>query len=380
MRPSIFLDYNSTTPVDPQVLDAMIPWFSDRPGNAASAHFAGRQASFAVDKARSSVAQMLGVRDSEIIWTSGATESNNTILRGFDHPDEARRRILVGATEHKAVLDAADYLTTTGWAVDLVPVDSNGEVDAEGYRELLADDVALVSLMYANNETGVVHEIRELAAEAHGVGALFHSDCAQAPGRIPLDLAQLGVDFASFSAHKMYGPKGVGCMYVSRNVELNPLMHGGGHERGMRSGTTNVPGVVGFGLAAELISEHGEQEASALGTLRDALTERLQNRIENVQVAGEHRNRLPNTLCIRFTGADAEAVMANAPDLAISSGSACSALVPAASHVLRAMGISERDAFEYLRFSVGRMTTDDEIAQAVDSVIVAVERVRKLAA
>jgi cysteine desulfurase len=380
MRPSIFLDYNSTTPVDPQVLDAMIPWFSDRPGNAASAHFAGRQASFAVDKARSSVAQMLGVRDSEIIWTSGATESNNTILRGFDHPDEARRRILVGATEHKAVLDAADYLTTTGWAVDLVPVDSNGEVDAEGYRELLADDVALVSLMYANNETGVVHEIRELAAEAHGVGALFHSDCAQAPGRIPLDLAQLGVDFASFSAHKMYGPKGVGCMYVSRNVELNPLMHGGGHERGMRSGTTNVPGVVGFGLAAELISGHGEQEASALGTLRDALTERLQNRIENVQVAGEHRNRLPNTLCIRFTGADAEAVMANAPDLAISSGSACSALVPAASHVLRAMGISERDAFEYLRFSVGRMTTDDEIAQAVDSVIVAVERVRKLAA
>jgi|LakMenEpi03Aug12_release.lakeMendotaPanAssembly.Ray.scaffolds.fasta_scaffold83138_3 cysteine desulfurase len=380
MRPSIFLDYNSTTPVDPQVLDAMIPWFSDRPGNAASAHFAGRQASFAVDKARSSVAQMLGVRDSEIIWTSGATESNNTILRGFDHPDEARRRILVGATEHKAVLDAADYLTTTGWAVDLVPVDSNGEVDAEGYRELLADDVALVSLMYANNETGVVHEIRELAAEAHGVGALFHSDCAQAPGRIPLDLAQLGVDFASFSAHKMYGPKGVGCMYVSRNVELNPLMYGGGHERGMRSGTTNVPGVVGFGLAAELISEHGEQESSALGALRDALTERLQNRIENVQVAGEHRNRLPNTLCIRFTGADAEAVMANAPDLAISSGSACSALVPAASHVLRAMGISERDAFEYLRFSVGRMTTDDEIAQAVDSVIVAVERVRKLAA
>jgi cysteine desulfurase len=380
MRPSIFLDYNSTTPVDPQVLDAMIPWFSDRPGNAASAHFAGRQASFAVDKARSSVAQMLGVRDSEIIWTSGATESNNTILRGFDHPDEARRRILVGATEHKAVLDAADYLTTTGWAVDLVPVDSNGEVDAEGYRELLADDVALVSLMYANNETGVVHEIRELAAEAHGVGALFHSDCAQAPGRIPLDIAQLGVDFASFSAHKMYGPKGVGCMYVSRNVELNPLMRGGGHERGMRSGTTNVPGVVGFGLAAELISEHGEQEASALGTLRDALTERLQNRIEDVQVAGEHRNRLPNTLCIRFTGADAEAVMANAPDLAISSGSACSALVPAASHVLRAMGISERDAFEYLRFSVGRMTTDDEIAQAVDSVIVAVERVRKLAA
>ena len=380
MRPSIFLDYNSTTPVDPQVLDAMIPWFSDRPGNAASAHFAGRQASFAVDKARSSVAQMLGVRDSEIIWTSGATESNNTILRGFDHPDEARRRILVGATEHKAVLDAADYLTTTGWAVDLVPVDSNGEVDAEGYRELLADDVALVSLMYANNETGVVHEIRELAAEAHGVGALFHSDCAQAPGRIPLDIAQLGVDFASFSAHKMYGPKGVGCMYVSRNVELNPLMYGGGHERGMRSGTTNVPGVVGFGLAAELISEHGEQESSALGALRDALTERLQNRIEDVQVAGEHRNRLPNTLCIRFTGADAEAVMANAPDLAISSGSACSALVPAASHVLRAMGISERDAFEYLRFSVGRMTTDDEIAQAVDSVIVAVERVRKLAA
>jgi cysteine desulfurase len=380
MKPSIFLDYNSTTPVDPRVLDAMIPWFSERPGNAASAHFAGRQASFAVDKARSSVAQMLGVRESEIIWTSGATESNNTILRGFEHPDASRRRILVGATEHKAILDTADYLASTGWVVDLVPVDSNGEVNAERYRALLADDVALVSLMCANNETGVVHGIEALAAEAHGVGALFHSDCAQAPGRIPLDLSQLGIDFASFSAHKMYGPKGVGCMYVSRNMELNPLMHGGGHERGMRSGTTNVPGVVGFGLAAELISEHGEKEASALGALRDALTEQLQNRIEDVQVAGEHRNRLTNTLCIRFTGADAEAVMANAPDLAISSGSACSSLVPAASHVLRAMGISERDAFEYLRFSVGRMTTEDEVSQAVDSTIYAVKRVRELAA
>jgi len=323
---------------------------------------------------------MFGVREGEIIWTSGATESNNTILRGFQHPDVSRRRILVGATEHKAVLDTAGYLATTGWSVDLVPVDSDGEVDVERYRELLADDVALVSLMFANNETGVVHGIQALAAEAHGVGALFHSDCAQAPGRLPFDLAQLGVDFASFSAHKMYGPKGVGCMYVSRNVELNPLMHGGGHERGMRSGTTNVPGVVGFGLAAELISEHGEQEALALGALRDALTERLQNRIEDVQVAGEHRNRLPNTLCIRFTGADAEAVMANAPDLAISSGSACSSLVPAASHVLRAMGISERDAFEYLRFSVGRMTTEDEVSQAVDSTIYAVKRVRELAA
>jgi cysteine desulfurase len=380
MKSSIFLDYNSTTPVDSRVLDAMIPWFSDRPGNAASAHYAGRQASFAVDQARSSVAQMLGVRESEIIWTSGATESNNTILRGFDHPDVARRRILVGATEHKAVLDAADYLTTTGWAVDLVPVDSNGEVDAERYSELLADDVALVSFMYANNETGVVHRIQELAEEAHGVGALFHSDCAQAPGRIPFDLAQLGVDFASFSAHKMYGPKGVGCMYVRRNAELNPLMHGGGHERGMRSGTTNVPGVVGFGMAAELISELVEEEASTLGSLRDALTQQLQNQIEDVQVAGEHANRLPNTLCIRFIGADAEAVIANAPDLAISSGSACSALVPAASHVLRAMGISERDAFEYLRFSVGRMTTDDEVSQAVESTIGAVKRIRELAA
>jgi len=380
MKPSIFLDYNSTTPVDPRVLDAMIPWFSERPGNAASAHFAGRQASFAVDKARSSVAQMLGVRESEIIWTSGATESNNTILRGFEHPDASRRRILVGATEHKAILDTADYLASTGWVVDLVPVDSNGEVNAERYRALLADDVALVSLMCANNETGVVHGIEALVAEAHGVGALFHSDCAQAPGRIPLDLSQLGIDFASFSAHKMYGPKGVGCMYVSRNMELNPLMHGGGHERGMRSGTTNVPGVVGFGLAAELISEHGEKEAPALGALRDALTEQLQNRIEDVQVVGEHTDRLPNTLCIRFIGADAEAVIANAPDLAISSGSACSALVPAASHVLRAMGIPESDAFEYLRFSVGRMTTEDEISRALDSTIGAVKRIRELAA
>ena len=380
MKQAIFLDYNSTTPVDPRVLESMIPWFSDRPGNAASAHSSGRQAAFAVDQARASVARMLGVRASEIIWTSGATESNNTVLRGFDHPDASRRRVLVGATEHKAILDTADYLKTLGWMVDLIPVDSHGQVDAERYSELLADDVALVSLMYANNETGVIHSIQDLAAKAHEVGALFHSDCAQAPGRIPVDLVQLGVDFASFSAHKLYGPKGVGCMYVSRRAELKPLIHGGGHERGMRSGTTNVPGVIGFGIAADLASEGLQSDAETLGSMRNDLSQQLFEQIKDVQVVGEDVNRLPNTLCIRFVGADAEAVMANASDLAISSGSACSALIPTASHVLRAMDVSERDAFEFLRFSVGRMTTKEEIDQAVDSCVGAVERVRKLAA
>lgn len=380
MKPTIFLDHNSTTPVDARVLEAMTPWFSDRPGNAASAHSSGRQAAFAVDQARSSVARMLGVRESEIIWTSGATESNNTILFGFEHPEPSRRRILVGATEHKAVLDTADHLKTFGWVVDLVPVNPHGEVDMERYREMLATDVALVSLMCANNETGVIYSTRALADEAHEVGALFHSDCAQAPGRIPVDLVQMGVDYASFSAHKMYGPKGVGCMYVSRHAELRPLMHGGGHERGMRSGTTNVPGVVGFGLAAELVSESLEEDAATMRALRDALTEQFVKKIGDLQILGDEVSRLPNTLCIRFVGADAEAVMANASDLAISSGSACSALIPAASHVLRAMGISERDGFEFLRFSVGRTTTEEEISQAIDSTVDAVERVRKLAA
>ncbi|CAM8620828.1 NifS Cysteine sulfinate desulfinase/cysteine desulfurase and related enzymes [Acidimicrobiia bacterium] len=323
---------------------------------------------------------MLGVRESEIIWTSGATESNNTILFGFEHPEPSRRRILVGATEHKAVLDTADHLKTFGWVVDLVPVNPHGEVDMERYREMLATDVALVSLMCANNETGVIYSTRALADEAHEVGALFHSDCAQAPGRIPVDLVQMGVDYASFSAHKMYGPKGVGCMYVSRHAELRPLMHGGGHERGMRSGTTNVPGVVGFGLAAELVSESLEEDAATMRALRDALTEQFVKKIGDLQILGDEVSRLPNTLCIRFVGADAEAVMANASDLAISSGSACSALIPAASHVLRAMGISERDGFEFLRFSVGRTTTEEEISQAIDSTVDAVERVRKLAA
>lgn len=378
MTNQIFLDYNSTTPVDPSVLDEMIPWFTAQPGNAASAHVSGRIAAVAVEAARDSVAHLLGVRSSEVVWTSGATESNNTVIRGLERLKSTRDRLLVGATEHKAVLETAMHLREFGWIVDVIPVDRRGLIDIEVFRSLLGEDVALVSVMIANNETGVVNPVEKLVELAHDVGALFHSDCAQAPGRISLDLGGLNVDFASISAHKMYGPKGVGCLYVNRRTDIEPLLLGGGHERGLRSGTTNVPGVVGFGAAARIVEESLQEESKRLEMLSDMLLSEFENRVDEMEVVGNRQSALPNTLCIRFHGADAEAVVANSPSVAFSSGSACSSLIPSSSHVLRAMGMSEDEAFECVRFSVGRMTTASEIEEAAEHVAAAVERVRSL--
>jgi len=377
----VYLDYNATTPMAEEVLEEMLPWMTDRFWNAASIHQGGRQASWAVDQARESIADLLGVRPGSICFTSGATEANNLAIKGaMLAAGPSRTRILVGATEHKAVLDPAHAMESTGVEVVVIPVDASGLIDEEALAAALDESVALVSIMLANNETGVIAPIERLTHAAHEVGALFHTDATQAVGKIPVDLESLGVDMASFSAHKVYGPKGIGALYVARDVELVPLLHGGGHERGLRSGTMNVPGIVGFARAAQLSTTSMLVEYERQSELIADLVDGLRLHIGGVELVGAGSSRLPNTANIRFEGVDGEALLANAPLLGVSSGSACTSMTPSPSHVLLAMGYANDEAEQCLRFSVGRPTRGDEIDQAVAMAAAAVERIRSLEA
>jgi len=372
----IYLDYNATTALDQEVLDEMLPWMTEKFWNAASAHAGGRQASQAVEKARESIAASIGALPREIVFTSGATEADNAALKGaFESAPQGRNRVIVGATEHKAVLDTAEWLADRGADVTAAPVSRSGLIDEDALDEMLDETVALVSIMSANNETGVIAPIARLAEAAHEVGALFHADATQTVGKVPVDLESLGVDLASFSAHKLYGPKGVGALYVRRGVDLDPLLHGGGHERGLRSGTLNVPGIVGFGRATELASIVMSEESTRQSDLTRRLVEGL-GKLPNVTLIASESERLPNTANLRFGGVDGEAVMANAPNLLVSSGSACTSMAPEPSHVLCAMGLSAEEAQECLRFSLGRPTTPSDIDQAIEMIVHSVERVR----
>lgn len=377
----IYLDYNSTTPVDKGVIAEMLPFFSGKFANAASAHQMGSEASDAVEDARSKIAELIGVQRRELYFTSGATEANNLALKGLLRTAlKSRRRVLVGATEHRAVLDAARDIGLVGVQVDEVPVGSDGLINEESYNRLLDNNVGLVSIMWANNETGVIAPIARWAELAHSAGAFFHSDVTQAVGKVPVDIMASGVDLASLSAHKIYGPKGAGALFVAKNVPIEAQLNGGGHERGLRSGTLNVPGIVGFGAAAALASDCLTRDRSQFVDLSARLIEALRARITGVRVIAENSLRLPNTVNIQMVGADSEAVMANAPNVAISSGSACAARVPEVSHVLRAMGMRNEQAEECLRFSIGRPTTVEDIDAAATEVAEAVRRVRLLTA
>jgi cysteine desulfurase len=373
-----YLDYNATTPVAPAVLEQMLPWMTAQPWNAASTHVGGRAALAAVEHAREQVSAMAGVSAREIIWTSGATEANNLAISGVVRKMPAGTRVLVSATEHKAVLDTAHALESEGYKVEEIPVDRAGVVAADALSAALDSDVGLVSIMLANNETGVIQPIERLSAVVREAGATMHTDATQAPGKMHLDLRKLGVDLASLSAHKFYGPKGVGALFVRRGVELQPQVHGGGHERGLRSGTSNVPGIVGMGAAAEEVTTRLDDDLRHYSSLVTQLLAALEP-VGGVQVVGEGADRLPNTVNVRFRGADAEAVMANCPTLMVSSGSACTARIPDASHVLQAMHLTQEEAYECLRISVGRVTTPDEIALAAETLVAAVRRVRSLA-
>lgn len=373
----IYLDYNATTPLDERVLEAMLPYLKEHFGNPSSiAHAYGWTAGAAVDVAREELAAAIGASAEEIFFTSGATEADNWALLGVLRPGE---HLVTAATEHEAIRETAHYLEQCGVRVTVLPVDRFGVVAPETLREAITPETTLVSIMLANNETGTLNPVAELAEVAREAGVPFHTDAAQALGKVSIDVEKLGVDLMSFSAHKCYGPKGIGALYVRRRprrgvrrVRLAPLLHGGGQERGLRSGTLNVPGIVGFGRAAALAADALPEEPERIATLRDKLWEALSAGVPDVRLNGHSAERLPNTLNVSFPGVRAVNLLAALADVAVSSGSACASSRPDASHVLRAMGSGEELALSSVRFSLGRFTTLKEVERAVELVTDAV--------
>ena len=378
----IYLDNNATTPCDPRVVEAMLPYFYEKPGNAASRnHPFGWVADEAVKQAREQVAQLINVDHREVIFTSGATESNNLALKGvFELYRRKGAHIVTVKTEHKAVLDACAHIEKMGGEVTYLDVDADGLIRLEALDEAIRPDTILVSIMWANNETGVVQPMKAIGDICDKHGVLLMSDATQAVGKIPVGPKAAGVHLMSFTAHKMYGPKGVGALYVCRRqprVKIAPQIDGGGHEQGMRSGTLNVPGIVGFGKAAELAGQEMEQDAQRLRRLRDKLEKALLDRIEEAFVNGSPERRLPHVSNIAFRHAEAEGVMMTFNQrVALSSGSACTSASVEPSHVLTAMGRSRELAHSSLRFSLGRFNTEEEIDYAIEAVISGVEKVR----
>jgi cysteine desulfurase len=378
----IYLDHNATTPVDPRVLDAMLPYLRERFGNASSkSHVYGWTANEAVETARAHVAALLGAEPREIIFTSGATEANNLALLGLFPPSRmpSKRHVVTSAIEHHAVLDTVAELGRRGAEVTVLRPDAGGRVSAEKVKGAVTERTAVVTIMAAQNEVGSLNPIAEIGRVAKEAGVLFHTDAAQAAGKIPLDVEAMGVDLLSLSGHKFYGPKGVGALYVrGRNprVHLAPVQFGGGQERGLRPGTLNVPGIVGLGEACRVAREDLEEEARRLGALRDRLEEGLLRRLGGVRVNGSKEARLPGTSSLSFDGIDVASLLSTLTDVAPSPGSACTTGSAEPSYVLKALGLTDREAFATVRFSVGRFTTGEEIDRAVESVSRAVETLR----
>lgn len=363
----VYLDHHATTPVDPRVLDQMLPFLRESFGNPSSSHSFGTLAASGVHQARRQVAEALGCSPGEVYFTSGATESNNLAIVGTLKAFEGlRNQVITCVTEHSSVLEVTAYLETEGARVVRLPVNRRGVVDVSRLQEEVTNETAIVSLMWANGEIGTVHPIKELAAIAHSKGAIFHTDATQAFSTIPIDVTQADVDLLSISAHKAYGPKGVGAIFVSRNlgVHLQPLMRGGGQEKGLRSGTLNVPGCVGFGAAAEIVGQERDSDAGRISQLRSRLEARLKAEIPDIFVNGDLDCRLPGNLNVTIPGIDAEAVIASLPDVAISSGSACSSFALHPSSVLLAIGLSQDEAYGSLRMGIGRFSTEGEIDYA----------------
>ena len=382
MKLPIYMDYHATTPVDPRVVEAMSPYFTENFGNAASRNHAfGWRAEEAVGIARSQIAGLIGAVSREIVFTSGATESNNLAIKGVaERHAERGNHIVTGATEHRAVLDTCRRLEKQGYRVSYMPVRRDGLVEPEAVRRALSDKTILISIMYANNEIGVIQPIAEIGRMARDHGVVLHVDAAQAVGKIPLDVERDQIDLMSFTAHKMYGPKGIGALYVRRKprLRLSPQMDGGGHERGMRSGTLNVPGIVGFGRACELCQVEMNEEATRLGSLRDKLKDGILNRIADVSINGSLERRLPHNLNISFAHVDGESLLMGLTDIAVSSGSACTTDLPEPSHVLQALGVKNELAHSSIRFGLGRFNTEEEIDYAINRVAEVVSRLREL--
>ncbi|HWU68985.1 MAG TPA: aminotransferase class V-fold PLP-dependent enzyme [Stenotrophobium sp.] len=376
----IYLDNAATTPLDPRVLDAMLPWLREDFGNPASEHGPGRRARAAVEQARAQVAALLGAEAQEIIWTSGATESNNLAIKGaLEFRGVRAGHIVTSRIEHKSVLDTCRWLETQGTRVTYLKPDAQGHIAAEPVMAALTPETALVSLMWVNNEIGTVNPVETLAPLLRERGILFHVDAVQAAGKLAIDLSRTPVDLLSLSAHKVYGPKGIGALFVRKRprARLAPQIHGGGHEQGMRSGTLATPQVVGMGTAFRLAAQEWAADARRLGGLRDDLWRRLQC-LPGVVLNGDLAHGVPHVLNAGFEGAEGESLRALLDGLAVSSGSACSSATREPSFVLRALGRDDELAGSSLRFSLGRFTTQAEIAGAADQVIAAVNRLRAL--
>jgi cysteine desulfurase len=376
----IYLDYGATTPLDPAVADVMAPWGVAGFGNPHSAHLWGYQAKAAVELARDSVAALIGAPPETIAFTSGATESVNWALKGLmTHPGQTRRRIVTVATEHSCVLETADYLASLGAQLTVLPVRSDGRLDSDDFARAMGDDVALVSVMLVNNELGVIQPIEELAKLTHEVGSIFMTDGTQAVGKLDFKVDEFDINLMAMSAHKFYGPKGVGALFVrqrrQKRIKLEALLHGGGHEGGRRSGTLNVAGIVGMGQAAALCQQKMKADAQKIGALRDELEKALLE-IPNTAVNGNTVNRLYNITNIKFDGCDSDALIMGLQNIAVSNCSACSSASVEPSHVLMALGMTETEAFSCIRFSFGRFNSADEIPAVVAAVQKVVENLR----
>lgn len=382
LKTPIYLDNNATTPLDPRVLEAMLPYFTEKFGNAASRnHPFGWAAEEGVDYAREQVAKLIGATEKEIIFTSGATESDNLAIKGvYEMYKEKGNHIITLTTEHKAVLDACKHLEKLGANITYLDVESDGLVDLNKLEAAFTNQTILVAIMYANNEIGVIQPVKQIAALAHKHGALYFTDAVQAVGKIPVNVIEDGIDLLALSAHKMYGPKGVGALYVRRKnprVKVTSQMDGGGHERGMRSGTLNVPGIVGLGKACELAYNEMEQEAKRLSALRDKLESGL-TVLEESYVNGNVEHRLPHTANISFKYVEGEGLMMAMKDMAVSSGSACTSASLEPSYVLKSLGLSDDLAHSSIRFGLGRFTTEEEVDFAIENTLKAVNHLREL--
>src|SRR5438094_955966 len=379
----IYMDNHATTPLDPRVLEAMMPYLTDKFGNAASRnHKFGWEAEEAVENARKEIAALIGADAREIVITSGATESDNLAVKGVAWMyREKGDHIITAVSEHKAILDTCKHLEKEGFHVTFLPVDNKGFVDLDDLKRAITDKTILISIMTANNEVGVIQDVKEIGRLAREHGVLFHTDAVQAAGKIPFDVNSMNVDLASLSAHKMYGPKGVGALYVRRRnprVLLTPIIDGGGHERGMRSGTLNVPGIAGFGKAAQIAREELATESAELFRLREKLRTTFERELDEIYINGDLQRRLPGNLNMSFAYVEGESLLMGINDVAVSSGSACTSASLEPSYVLKALGVGEDLAHTSIRFGIGRFNTEEEVDYVAGRVTEVVRRLREL--
>src|SRR3989338_650551 len=382
MSKIIYMDNHATTPVDPRVARAMLPYFTKRFGNSAShTHRLGHETEEAVQKAREEIARLIHADPREIIFTSGATESDNLAIKGVAEAyREKGNHIITAVTEHKAVLDSCKRLSMQGFQVTYLPVDRDGLLEPRVLEKAITDKTILISVMFANNEIGVIQPVAEIGNIARRKGVLFHCDAAQAVGKVPVDVQAMNIDLLSLSAHKMYGPKGIGALYIRKRdpqVKLVPMIDGGGHEGGFRSGTLNVPGIVGFGKACQICGVSMKKEAKAVGTLRDRLRDKILVQLKDTEVNGSQISRLPNNLNLSFPSVEAKSLMDRLKNVAVSSGSACTSMSLESSYVLKALGVPEALRRSSIRFGLGRFNTKEEVNEVARQVVWAVKSLKK---